>query len=168
MKNPIFYTLKFLLYAFFQVLFLKDVTVFGYAHNFFYLAALLILPLEMTAIPTMLICFVMGIFVDSFYDTGGIHTAGAVLLGFIRPYLLNSLKPIGGYETTAEATAESMGLRWFFSYASVLIFAHHFVVFGLESFSFQLFLSAFFKLTASFIFTLLSIYGFQAAFNRFM
>jgi hypothetical protein len=149
------------------VLFLKDISLFGYAHNFFYLAALLILPLEMTAIPTMLICFVMGIFVDSFYDTGGIHTAGTVLLGFIRPYLLNALKPIGGYEQTADATAENMGFRWFFSYAGILIFAHHFIVFGLDSFSFQLFLSGFLKLIASFIFTFLSIYGFQTAFNRF-
>jgi hypothetical protein len=166
MKNPVAYAFKFLFYAFFQVLILKDLVLFDLAQNFFYVAALLILPLELAAIPTMMICFVMGLFVDSFYDTGGIHTAASVLLGFIRPYLLNSLKPIGGYESGAEATADSMGFRWFVSYAFVLIAAHHFVVFALDAFSFRLFFMVFLKFLASIVFTFTGIFAFQKAFSR--
>lgn len=132
-RNFLFNGLYFLLFILLQVLVFKNIVFFGYAFAFIYLAFLLLLPFEITAIYLIATGFFTGFIVDIFYDSLGLHSAACVLMMFSRQYWIKSITPRGGYEIGALPTIGSLGLRWFSAYALPLIFVHHALLFYLEA-----------------------------------
>jgi hypothetical protein len=91
---------------------------------------------------------------DIFSDTLGMHSIATVFMAFLRPYVLNIISPHDGYESGTFPRVSYYGLNWFTRYASILILAHHFVLFYIEIFRFGNFFSTFFRVILSTIFTL--------------
>jgi len=109
----------------------------------------------------------MGLCVDIFYNTLGIHMAACVLLGFMRPYVINFLTPRGGYDEGAELTVYSMGFRWLATYAAILVVIHHLALLMIEAWEFDIFFHTLFKALCSALFTLVVFFIFQyLAFSR--
>lgn len=142
----------FFIYLAIQVLFFKNMVIFGSAFCFLYIVYILLLPLEMKVIPTLLIAFVLGLGVDIFYDTMGIHTASLLVIGFVRSSWIKTLTPTGGYDEDLQPTFLNMGLGWFFTYSLPLIAIHHLLFFFIESWGTELFLPVITKTIASAIF----------------
>ncbi|OYX22209.1 MAG: rod shape-determining protein MreD [Algoriphagus sp. 32-45-6] len=115
-----------------QIFLLKNLAVFGVGFGFLYVLGILILPISLRTIPLMLIAFGMGLIVDVFYETVGMHTASATFLAFIRPLWLKAISPTGGYDESDEPTLNQMGLRWFVSYGFPLIFVYSLVFFVID------------------------------------
>ena len=127
---------RFILLIFIQGFILINAALFdGLAIPFLYVFILLKLPLDINRVVLLLICFIVGISIDLFYHTLGLHAAACVFLGFIRPGLLNTLQPRDGYDTSSSISISNLGFGWFFIYSMTLIFAHHFYLFFLEIFS---------------------------------
>ncbi len=137
-RNIIILTFTALILIVLQVLVLKYFVLFGLGFCFLYLMFLLILPYEMGSTGLMLIGLTVGIIVDLFYNTLGIHAAASVFIMFIRPVWMKTNKPRSGYEVNDLPMAMNYGLGWFITYALPLIILHALIVFLIESGSSQL------------------------------
>ncbi|MCS4433936.1 rod shape-determining protein MreD [Aquiflexum gelatinilyticum] len=154
------------LYLLFQILVLKNLVLFGTAFCFLYVTYIILLPLDIKTIPVLLISFFLGIGVDLFYDTLGIHTAALLVIAFIRHRWLLVLVPTGGYEDDLQPSMLNMGLGWFLSYSVPLVLIHHVLFFYIESLGTDLFLTSLQKVIASVIFVLVMSIIVQLLFYR--
>lgn len=123
-----------------QVLILKRIDFgsydFYYVHIIVYPLLILLLPVRTPNALVVTIAFISGLFVDMFYDSPGVHTSAAVFVGFIRTYVLKVLEPYEGYNVDSSPTIMTMGISWFLSYASILLFSYMIWYFSVEAFSF--------------------------------
>lgn len=149
--------LNFLVYIIIQILVVRNLVLFDTAFCYVYIAFILLLPIEVGVMTAMLFGFASGLLVDAFYNTFGIHAAASVFIMFIRPRWLTFLTPRGGYDIGIAPTPQTLGLRWFVTYAFPLIFIHHALIFFIEVADFQLFSFTLAKILASAIFTLIMI-----------
>ncbi|WMJ71694.1 Rod shape-determining protein MreD [Cytophagaceae bacterium ABcell3] len=156
-QNTLKYFLYFLLFAGLQVVLFLNVSLFNVAFCFVYIGFILLLPIETSKVVQMLSAFAIGLVVDIFYDTLGIHAAASVLIAYIRAHVINLLTPRGGYDTGIEISVQSLGFQWFITYAGILVFTHHFALFFLEVLSISNFGRILLKTFASSIFTVFVI-----------
>ena len=96
---------------------------------------ILLLPLKMPRSLVIFLAFILGLSVDMFYDSPGIHASASVLLGFMRPTILRGLAPSGGYDIDSNPTKRKYGVVWFAQYAGILLALHLFWYFCLEVFT---------------------------------
>jgi hypothetical protein len=129
--------LRFAVYAGVHVLLISRLVLFDLGWCFFYLGFLLFLPISTSIVVQLLLSFGMGLTIDIFYDTGGLHAAAAVLLGFVRPWVLRLLTPRDGYDSSDAVNVHQMGWQWFGVYMSLLVLLHHAAFFLLELGSFR-------------------------------
>ena len=157
--------ISFIIYLLLQTLILKGFVIADMAFCFIYVSFILLLPFELATIVVLLLSFLMGISVDIFYDTLGIHTAASVLIGYLRSKLLPIIKPFGReYNKDFSPTIASMGLAWFVSCSAILILIHHLMLFFIEAANIGLFLQTSSSALASSIFTFIMILLFQYLF----
>lgn len=132
--------LRFLLVFIIQVILLKrlDLTFgsFNYIHIFLYPILILFFPFKTPRALFLILAFLLGLGLDFFYDSIGVHASSAVFLAFIRKYILKLLEPVEGYNFDKNVPVTAIGLPWLLSYVAVLLFAHHFWFFSVEAFSF--------------------------------
>jgi hypothetical protein len=124
--------LQFFIFVALQIFLVQYLVLFNTGFCFIYIAFLLFLPIQLPPVILLLMAFTTGITVDTFYDTAGIHAAACVLLAYIRPHLLRFLTPRDDYDANDTVNVRLMGWGWFTTYALVLIFLHHLLLFFLE------------------------------------
>ena len=129
--------LRFGLYAGLQVLLVGQLSLFGLGWCFLYLGFVLFLPLRTPVALQLLLGFGLGLAMDISYDTGGLHAAAAVLLAYLRPWVLRLLTPRDGYDAQDTVNVHQMGWQWFLVYLLILVSLHHAAYFFLELGSFQ-------------------------------
>lgn len=144
-------------YLFFQVVIFKNAVLFQTAFCFIYIAYLLLLPVETNPLWLMLIGFLIGFFIDMFYDSIGLHAMSCVLIMYIRNFWLARLTPQGGYDNGAIPGVATAGLQWFLVYSLPLIFLHHTVLFFTEVGGFQYFGFTIIKALCSTVYTTIVI-----------
>jgi rod shape-determining protein MreD len=151
------YLLMYVFLVLFQVLILNNIQFSGYINPYMYVLFILLLPFEIPSWLLLLFGFVLGLSMDLFTHTIGMHTSATVIMAFLRPYVLNLFAPRDGYETGTYPRISYYGLSWFFKYAAILVFLHHFVLFYLEIFRLSEFFATFFRVIASSIVSLVFI-----------
>jgi len=121
-----------------QLVLLKRIDItfgdFNYIHFSIYPIIFALLPYKTNKMALVSFGFFIGLFVDLFYDSLGIHAAASTFTCYVRHYLLNLLSPVDGYGKDA-LTPFKYGLPWFVTYLSVLLFIHLLILYGLEAFS---------------------------------
>ena len=130
-SNILKYLLHFIALVLLQVLILSKITLHGYISPYMYPAFLLLLPFNTPRAMLILIGFVLGVSVDLFENTLGIHAAVGVLFGFLRPYVIAFITPPGGYEQDDEPTIRSLSFGWYIRYIGSQIIIHHLIFFAL-------------------------------------
>lgn len=126
MSNIVFINIvRFLALYFLQVLILRPLSIgwegFFYFNAHIYPLFILLLPLRISKPAMLLLAFLIGIAVDMFYDTPGMHAASLVFMAYARSYVLSYLEPREGYNVNYSPTKKRFGLTWFFQYASIMI-----------------------------------------------
>lgn len=132
-----------------------------YAHVLFYPVIIILLPLKFSRNGLLIFGFVVGMVLDIFYNSIGIHAAAAVFTAFIRPYILQLIEPRGGYNVNISPTRFHLGFNWFLKYASILIFLHCFFYFSVEAFSFVYFKEIVLSTLITFILSMIFILLYQ-------
>jgi rod shape-determining protein MreD len=127
--------IRFIVLIFIQVFLLKNMNVYNLSTPYLYILFILLLPFETPNILLFVLAFILGITIDAFYDTPGLHTAASVLLAFVRILFISITVQKDGFDNEPEPTLSIMGFRWFFTYAAILTLIHHFFLFNLEAFS---------------------------------
>lgn len=145
--------IRFFVVILIQVLVLDNIALGGYLNPYFYILFLLLLPFETPRWLLLVNGFLLGISIDLLSNTLGMHTAATVFIAFLRPWVLNILAPRDGYESDSFPGINAYGFNWFASYAVVLTFFHHLVLFYIEVFHFHDFLSTFLRVILSTILT---------------
>ena len=129
--------LRFILLVFLQVFLLKNIALYNLSTPYLYILFILLLPFETPNLLLFALAFILGITVDAFYNTPGLHAAACVLLAFVRVLFISITVQKDGFDNEPEPTLSLMGFRWFFTYALVLTVLHHFFLFNLEVFRFS-------------------------------
>lgn len=149
-----------------QVLILTNVEInSSYVNLFIYPLFLLLLPIRIPKVTFLVIAFLLGITIDMFYDSSGVHAAVCVFTAYIRPGVLALLEPRGGYEPSHKPTKNQFGAAWFFQYVGIILFIHLLLVFLLEVFSFVGFGTILLKTILSFIISMILISIYTYLFN---
>lgn len=143
------YIWQFVLLCALQALVFNNLNLGGYINPFPYIYLLIILPISIGRIPLLFIGFFLGLAIDIFSNTGGIHAAASTLIAFYRPLYLKAQSPREGYELAAIPHLKNFGFGWFIPYASIIILIHHFALFYLEIFRFSEFFHTLLKVIVS-------------------
>lgn len=106
---------------------------------FIYPLFILMLPFSTAGWLVMILGFFLGLCIDAFGNTPGLHASASVALAYFRIVILKIISPREGYDFTQRPNLQSMGSNWFLSYAVPLVFIHHFWIFNLENFQFDFF-----------------------------
>ncbi len=136
-----------------QVLLFRNLALFHYGFCFVYVATILLLPFDASPVAVLLTGFGVGLLVDIFYNTPGLHAAATVVTAYVRPFTIRLLMPQRGYEERNEPLISELGLAWFLMYTALLVFVHHLVVFFVEASNWTLWLPTLGKALASTVFT---------------
>jgi len=140
---------RFVVVILFQVLLMDNVMINGYMIPYIYLLFILLMPFETPRWIQLLAGFVLGLTMDLFTGTLGMHTAASVLVAFVRPYLLDLLAPRDGYETETFPRIHYYGFLWFLKYTLLIVLVHHLALFYLEVFQLKHFLSTLLRVVMS-------------------
>src|SRR5476651_935937 len=129
--------LRFVMLVFLQVFLLKNITLYNLSTPYLYILFILLLPFEVPNLLLFALAFILGLTIDAFYDTPGLHAAACVLLAFVRILFISITVQKEGFDNEPEPTLSIMGFRWFFTYVIVLTLVHHSFLFILEAFNFS-------------------------------
>lgn len=152
---------RFIFLVLLQVLILNNIRLGGLINPYLYVLVILSLPIDSPRWLVLLVGATLGLSVDIFTHTIGMHMSATIFLAFIRPILLRYIAPREGYDFSATASIRDMGLGWYLSYASILILLHHTFLFFIESLTTNGFLFTMGKVLASSAFTLILVLVFQ-------
>ncbi len=140
---------RFIVVILFQVLVMDNVMISGYMNPYIYLLFILLMPFETPRWILLLSGFALGLTMDLFTGTLGMHTAATVLVAFLRPYLLNLLASRDGYEPETFPRIHYYGFTWFLKYTLLLVLIHHLALFYLEVFQLKVFFSTLLRVILS-------------------
>jgi rod shape-determining protein MreD len=84
----------------------------------------------------ILIGFFIGLMIDVFYDSIGVHAFALTATAYARGLILSYMEPRGGYQLSMSPTIHSMGLNWVLTYTFFNILIHVFLYFSVEIFTF--------------------------------
>ncbi|MDX2134977.1 MAG: hypothetical protein SFV52_09330 [Saprospiraceae bacterium] len=122
-----------------QALLLRQVglSIGPYFNLLVYPLFILLLPIATPTALVVILGFLIGLTVDLFYGTLGLHAGAGVFSGFIRTYLLAAFEPKGGY-SGKEPTAlpHFFDWRWFTSLLAVFLLLHCLWYFSMDAFTF--------------------------------
>ncbi|PKP23086.1 MAG: rod shape-determining protein MreD [Bacteroidetes bacterium HGW-Bacteroidetes-21] len=140
-----------------QVLILNNIYLWGYINPFIYIFVIIMLPFEFTVWVSLVIAFLLGISVDFFSNTPGLHTAATLTMTYFRPSVLRLIAPREGYDSGTKPEIKEQGVMWYLRYTGFMVLIHHIFLFYLEVFSFSSFFETLFRVFVSWIFSMILI-----------
>lgn len=118
----------------FQVLVLNKLNVGTYAHPYVYPMFLLLLPFNTPKWVMLPLAFLIGLTIDMFNNTPGMHAAACVTIAFLRPQFIKFYTPVTGYENVKAPSISQLGVIWFALFTLTMIFIHHLLYFFIQVF----------------------------------
>jgi len=132
LQNIIFFIGLFLL----QVTILNNIDLFGYIDPFLYILFVIIYPLRKERGPFLFLCFLLGLLIDVFLNSGGTNAAATLFIGYIRLPILKGILRKQEIDFVVFNITKQPFLKML-SYVSILIFIHSLLVFSFEYFKFS-------------------------------
>jgi len=158
MNNPwVKYSIYFIFMILLQGMVFNQIQFSGLVYPMVYIIAIIMLPVETTLIVSILIALLLGIGIDMFSDTFGLHTSSSLLIAYVRPFILKLVRPRDGYDSVLLLSIHDMGKTWFLTFAAILVAIHHLWFFIFEILRFDLIFSIILKTVFSTLVTLFII-----------
>ena len=159
-------SLRFVILILVQVLLLNNIHFLGYINPYVYILFILLLPFETKRWVLLFLAFAIGLSMDFFSNSLGIHAAACVFTAFFRPWVMSLITSRKEYEPGVEPSIADLGFQWFFMYSLILVSLHHLMLFLLEVFRFSNFFSTLGHSVLNTLFTVLFIILSQYIFYR--
>lgn len=145
--------LRFVVLVFVQVLILNNINFLGFINPYLYILFIMLFPVRNNRTAIVFISFLLGLCIDIFSDSGGVHAAACVFVAYIRPTFLKfSFGTVYDYQTIKFNQTE---LSTRLTYFSLITVVHHFILFSLEVFNISKIILILQKTFFSSIFTIL-------------
>lgn len=155
---------RFIALVFIQVLILNNINLAGFINPYLYIIFILLYPLDGNKGLLIFLSFLLGLSIDIFEDSGGVHAAACAFIAYIRPVVLKySFGVSYEYNSVKIKKADPMER---FTYIASLVFMHHFVMFALEIFSVDHILLLLKSTLFSGVFSIVLITGTLILFNK--
>jgi rod shape-determining protein MreD len=151
------YLTYFVLLVLFQLLIFNNIEFSGYINPYIYILFILLLPFTTPRLVLLLCGLALGLIIDLFMGTPGVHSSATVLMAFSRPTVMAMFSPREGYQSGTYPRLGQFGMEWFVKYTVMLVLIHHFALFYLEVFNFHHFFSTLLRAFLSSILTSLII-----------
>lgn len=116
-----------------QVIILNNILFWGYINPLLYILFVIIFPFRKDRGLFLLLCFLLGLFIDFFLNSGGINAAATLFIGYIRLPLIKGLLRKSEIDFPV-FDIDKLPFLKLLSFIAVLTFTHHFVIFSLEYF----------------------------------
>lgn len=160
--------IRFALFLLVQVYVLNKIPqLHRFITPYLYFLFVLWLPFSISRTGLMLAGFVIGLSLDYFTMTPGLHAAACVLIAYIRPFIITVLMPKDIAEFNyREPSPKAMGWTPYIIYILVLTLLHNGYLVFLEWMSFGSFLDFIIKVLGTTIISLLLIFTVELLFPR--
>ena len=144
---------RFILLLAAQIVIFNNFNLFGFINPFPYILFIILYPVNSNKNGLLLASFLLGITMDLFCNSGGVHAAACVTLAYLRPQIFKFAFGLSYEYQTVKLNDVLSPERFSFIVTAVII--HHVVLFFLEIFSFILILEMLFRTLLSTIFTII-------------
>jgi hypothetical protein len=119
---------------------------------------ILLLPISLPTSASVFLGFLIGLIVDFFYGTIGIHASAGAFSGFSRAIVLALFEPKGGFSGKEPIIAPAhFGTQRFWQIAGLFFFLHLLWYFSVEQFHFQSILIIIGRTVVGWLFTMLFV-----------
>lgn len=150
------YVVMFITLVLVQVLILNQVQLGGFINPYVYILFIMLLPLSLPRYVVLILGFLLGLSIDMFMNSLGIHAAATVFIAYLRPLVVRSIS------NREEDRSDYPGLHqnkfsWFLLYTTIMVFLHHIVLFYVEVFTFSHFFETLYHVFLSSLFTVFLI-----------
>ena len=167
MLNPRFLinllTITFLVLL--QVFIFSNISFNGSICPYIYVIFILLYPPFRNRYVFLLLCFLLGLGVDIFEDTGGINAFASVTLGYLSKHIIKITSGIKFFEIEEFRFSDFSAGQWIF-YTIVMVLIHHLILFYLEIFSFENFFDTLLKAVYSSVFTIIFVFFYLILFRK--
>jgi rod shape-determining protein MreD len=127
MSDPIKYLFRFLLFLFVQALVLSNIPpLHRFITPYLYFLFLIWMPFSSSRVGLLFTGFILGLSLDFFTKTPGLHASSALLVAYLRPFLINLMVPKDTRElAVGSPSIQSMGTASYILFISLLTLFHH-------------------------------------------
>jgi len=151
---------RYVLVMLLQVFLFNQLQLWGVCHPYVYVLCLLMMPITLPHSADMLIGAAVGLVMDIFCNSLGVHTAACILIMFIRPYLLGLI--VNDKDRLNEQISlRAVGMEAFAKYIVILVLVHHFAVFMLAAWSWAHIGFVLLETLVSAVFTIVLVIGYN-------
>ncbi len=144
---------RFLLLLAVQIVVFNNMNFLGYISPFPYILFIILYPVNSNKSGLLVASFFLGIIMDMFSNSGGIHTTACLVLAYYRPYLFRFSFGLSYEYQTVKLNDVLTPERFSFILLSVVI--HHLILFTLEAFKISFFFDILIRTLLSTVFTII-------------
>ena len=145
---------RFVLLLALQILVFNNMNFGGYISAFPYILFIILYPVNGNKANLLIASFFLGLIMDLFSNSGGVHATSCVLLAYLRPFFFKFSFGLSYEYQTVRLNDVITPERFTFILLSVI--THHFTLFLLESFQITFFLDVLLRTFLSTLFTILT------------
>lgn len=156
---------RFVLLLAAQIILFDNINFFGYINPYPYLMFIVLYPVNGNRYALLLSSFFLGLLVDMFSNSGGVHAAACVMLAYLRPYIFKFSFGLS-YEYQTVRINDVLTMERF-SFILIAVAIHHLALFLLEIFKINfigdIIIRTLFSTLFTIIFSIIIIYLFKPA-----
>jgi len=143
---------RFILLLAAQIVIFDAIDFWGYLDPFPYVLFIILYPVNGNRYGLLLASFLLGILIDMFCNSGGVHASASLILAFLRPTFFKFSFGVSYEYQTIKINDRLTPER--FSFILISVVTHHFILFLLETFRFSFFWTILLRTIFSTIFTI--------------
>ncbi len=128
---------RFIILVLAQVFVFDKINLGGYLDPYIYLMFILLLPFETPQWLVLISSFAIGLAIDLFTGSLGVHAAASTFTAFVRPAVVQNLFPKPDKSSVFLPGINDMGIAPFLLYTLILVFIQNLILFSLEAFRFS-------------------------------
>uniref|UniRef100_UPI00404AFB4E rod shape-determining protein MreD n=1 Tax=Flavobacterium sp. TaxID=239 RepID=UPI00404AFB4E len=160
MNNNLVNISRFIIFLILQVILFNNINFYGYLNPYPYVLFIVLFPINGNRNVLLISSFTIGLMLDMFLNSGGIHAMASLCLAYIRPYLFKFSFGLSYEYQTIKIADKITSERISFLLLSITI--HHFILFLFEFYRFSLLPTVLFRTLSTtlltFVFCVLIIY----------
>ena len=154
MNSALLYnTARFILLLAAQVAIFNNINFLGYINPYPYILFIILFPVNGNKYGLLVAAFLLGLIMDMFLNSGGVHATSCLVLAYFRPAIFKFSFGLSYEYQTVKINDVLTPERFSFIFISVVL--HHLILFVLEIFTFEFFWSIMVKTLFSTLFTII-------------
>ncbi len=150
------YAVMFITLVLVQVLIFNQVQFSGFFNPYVYVLFVILLPLSTPRYAILLLAFVLGLVIDIFSNSLGVHSAATVFIAYLRPLVIRLISNREDDKSDYPGLSQNKP-AWFINYILIMVLLHHTMLFFLEVFTFANFFNTLYRVILSSLFSIIVI-----------